>query len=61
MDIENRGEGVEGRMEWDVEVSRCKLLYIEWINNRVLQYNTENYIQNLMINHECKKITYKYM
>ena len=55
MDIENRGEGDEGRMEWDVKVSRCKLLYIEWINNKVLQYNTENYIQNLTINHECKK------
>ena len=39
MDIENRfvvakEEGVGGGMEWEVGVSRCKLLYIEWINNR---------------------------
>ena len=50
MDIENRlvvakGEGVEGGMKWEVGVSRCKLLYIEWINNKVLLYSTENYIQ----------------
>ena len=33
------------RMEWEVGVSRCKLLYIGWINNKVLLYSTENYIQ----------------
>ena len=59
-DIENRlvvakGEGVGGRMEWEVEVSRCKLLYIEWINNKVLLYSTENYIQYPMINHNGKE------
>lgn len=26
-------------------VSRCRLLYMEWINNRVLLNSTENYIQ----------------
>ena len=42
-EIENRlvvvkGEGVVGGMEWEIGVSRCKLLYIymEWINNKVL-------------------------
>ena len=49
MDIENRlvvakGEGVGGGMEWEVRVSRCKLLYRERINNKVLVYSTENYI-----------------
>ena len=34
--------------EWD-GVSKCKLLYLEWISNEVLQYNTGNYIQSLMI------------
>ena len=60
MDIENRlvvdkGEGVGGRMEWEVGVSRYKLLYIEWINNKVLLYSTENYIQYPMINHNGKE------
>ena len=39
LDIENRlvvakEEGVGGGMEWEFGVSRCKLLYREWINNR---------------------------
>ena len=38
MDIENRlllaeRERVGRGVEWEVGVSRCKLLYIEWINN----------------------------
>ena len=41
MDTENRlvvakGDGVGGGMEWEVGVSGCKLLYMEWINNKVL-------------------------
>ena len=45
--IENRlvvakKEGAGGRMEWEVGTSRCKLLYIKWINNKVLPYSTEN-------------------
>ena len=34
-------------MEWEVGVSRCKLLHIEWINNKVLPYSTESYIHIL--------------
>ena len=30
-----KGKGVGKRMEWDVGVSRCKLLYTEGINNKV--------------------------
>ena len=61
MDIENRlvvakGVGVGGGMEWEVGVSRCKLLYMGWINNRVLLYSTENYIQYPMINHNGREI-----
>ena len=29
-----QGTGVGEGMEWEVGVSRCKLLFIEWINNR---------------------------
>ena len=59
MDIENRlvvanGERIQGGMEWEVGVSRYKLLYREWINNKVLLYSTENYIQYPMINHNGK-------
>ena len=30
-----KGERAGGRMEWEVGVSRCKLLYVEWIKNKV--------------------------
>ena len=50
-----KGEGGGGRMDWEVGVSRCKLLYMEWINNKVLLYSTENYIQYPMINHNGKE------
>ena len=50
-----QGEGVEGGMEWEVKVSRCKLLYREWINNKVLLYSTENYSQYPMINNNGKE------
>ena len=40
-----------GGMKLEAEVSRCKLLYTEGINNKVLLYSTEDYIQYPMINH----------
>ena len=51
---EGEGEGVG--MEWEFGVSKCKLLHIEWINNKVLLYNTGNYIQYPGINHNGKNI-----
>ena len=50
-----KGEEVEGGRQWEVGVSRCKLLYIEWINHKVLLYSTGNCIQYLMINHNGKE------
>ena len=45
-----KGERVGRGMEWEAGVSRCKLLCMEGINNKVLLQSTENYIQYLMIN-----------
>ena len=44
-----QGGGGGGRMEWETGVSRCKLLHIERINNKVLLLSTVNYIQYSMI------------
>lgn len=44
-------------MDWEFEVSRCKLLYIEQIN-KVLLYSIGNYHQYPVINRngkECEK------
>ena len=47
--------GWGGAMGRESGVSRCRLLYIEWINNKVLLYSRGNYIQNLVINHNGKE------
>ena len=46
-------------MKWETGVSSCKLLYIEWIINKVLLYGTKNYIQQPMINHNGKEFLRK--
>ena len=50
-----KGKAVGGGMEWEFGVSRYKLLYIEWIHNKVLLYSTENYIPYTVINHNGKE------
>ena len=50
-----QGEGVGAGMEWEVGVSRCKLLFIEWINNKVLLYSTGNCTQYPVINPNGKE------
>ena len=35
--------------------NRCKLLYIAWMNNKVLLCSTGNYIQYMVINHNEKE------
>ena len=41
-----------GWMDWEFRISRCKLLYIGWINNKVLLLGTIFYI---VINHNGKE------
>ena len=36
-------------------MSRCKLLFLGWINNKVLMYSTGTYIQHPMRSHNGKK------
>ena len=50
-----KGEGFGGGMEREVGVSGCKLVYMEWINNKVLLYSTGNYIQYPMTTHNGKE------
>ena len=52
------GVGVGVGIKWEVGVSRGKLLCMEWTNNKVLLYSTENCIQHPMINHDGKEYTY---
>ena len=38
-------------MDWQLGVSRCRLLHLQQISNEVLLYNTGNHIQSLGIEH----------
>ena len=66
MDIENRlvvakREGFRERKDWEFGISKCKLLYIGWINNKVLLFSTGNYIQYPVINHNGKEYKKEYI
>ena len=52
-------KGVRGGrgVDWEFGISRYKLVYIEWISNKVLlPYSTGNYIHYPVINHNGKKL-----
>ena len=56
-----QGRGDGGGKNWEFGVSGCKLLYIGWINNKVLLYSTGNYIQYPIKNHNGKEYIYIYI
>ena len=46
--------GVRG-LDWESGISRCKLLYIEWINYKVLLCSAGNYMKDPAISHIGKQ------
>ena len=52
--VVNKGEEDGEGMEWDFGISRCKLVYTEWMKNKVVLQSTGNSIQYLEINHNKK-------
>ena len=51
-----QGGGGKGRLDWSGSgTSKCKRLYTECINNKVLLHSTGNYIQYLVINDNGKE------
>ena len=53
--------GIGGEKEWEFGISRYKLVYIGWINNKILLYSTGNYIQYPVINHNGKEHEKEYI
>ena len=39
-------------MDWECGVGRCKLLHLEWINNKVLMYQSDT-TEQLPHTHMC--------
>ena len=50
-----KGVGGGRGMSWEFGVSRCKLFYVEWTNNKVLLYSAGDYIQYPGIGHNGKE------
>ena len=50
-----------GWMEWEFEMSRCQLLGIDWISNRVQLHSIGNHSQYPMINHNGKDYEKEYI
>ena len=50
------GKGID----WELRLSRCKLLHIGWINNKVPLYHTGNHIQYLIIANNVKESQKQY-
>ena len=46
-----------GREEWEFGISRCKLVYIGWINTKVLIYCTASLIAQLVKNPPAMQVT----
>ena len=55
------GRGGGGRKDWEFGISRCKLVYIGWINNKVLLYSAGNYMPFPGINHNGKEYEKEYI
>ena len=53
--------GCGGVLDWEFGISRCKLLYIGCLNNKVLLYSTGNYIQYPGINCNRKEYEKEYI
>ena len=47
--------GVANGMDWEFEVSKCKLPRLEWISSEVLLCSPGNYIQSLGIDHDGRE------
>ena len=44
-------EGGRRGKDWEFGISRCKLLYTGWTNDKILLYNIGSYMQHIVINH----------
>jgi len=56
-----QGGGVGEKKDGEFGPSRCKLLYIGWINNNSLPYSTGKYIPHALINHNGKEYKKEYI
>ena len=56
-----KGEEVGGGKDWEFGISRCKLLFIGWITNKVLLYSTEDCILYPMTKHNGKEDENEYI
>ena len=51
----------EGGKDWDLGISRHKVVYIGWMDKKVLLYCTGNYSQYRVIHHNGNKYEKEYI
>ena len=51
---------VRGGKDWELGISKCKLVSLGWINHKVLLQSTGNHIQYPVINHHGKEYEKEY-
>ena len=54
-DLGFKGKRYGRGVDWKLGISRCKLLYTGWINNKIILYSTGDYIHYSVINHNGKE------
>ena len=59
--VVNKGEVSGGEMNGEFGISRCKLLYTEWIDRKVLLHSTGNYTQYPVINRNGEEYEKEYV
>ena len=57
--VVSKGEGLGKGWSGELGINRCKPLYTEWINNKILLCGTGHYIQYPGINHNGKQFLKK--
>ena len=56
-----QGDGGVGGKDWELGISRSKLVNIGWLNNKVLLYSAGNYIQYPVVNQNGKEYRKEYI
>ena len=56
-----KGKRVKEGKNWAFGTGKCKLLYIGWMNNKVLLYSTGKYIHYPVINHTGREYEKDYI
>lgn len=53
--LTDMGAGIEGGLKWEFGTNRCKLLYIGWVNSKVLRFRSCVHYRVITITKRARK------